>query len=355
MPFATPAIDAIRDNLLRDIRNLLPNADTGNDSDYFVRASSVASSVEGLYQHQQWIVRQIFPDSADTDYLEQHAGLRGITRKPGTAASGQISFTGTVGAAIPIGTQAKTAIGVLYATTAAGVVDALGTVSVAAAALTPGISGNQTAGTALTLIAPPAGVASQASIVSMAAGTDVETDAALLARLLDLIRRPPAGGNKYDYRKWALEVAGVSQAFVYPLRRGVGTVDVVITSANGLPSAQLLTDVQAHIDDVRPVTAKDSLVLAPTLLATDITARVTLAGITLVAATTQITAALTAYFAGLAPGDTAYKSRLEAIISDITGVKDRIVTAPAANVVPVVDATRVEWVRLGAITVTEPV
>lgn len=26
-----------------------------------------------------------------------------------------------------------------------------------------------------------------------------ETDAALLARLLDYIRRPPAGGNKYDY------------------------------------------------------------------------------------------------------------------------------------------------------------
>jgi hypothetical protein len=33
----------IRADMLRDIRNLLPEADVGPDSDYFIRASSVAS------------------------------------------------------------------------------------------------------------------------------------------------------------------------------------------------------------------------------------------------------------------------------------------------------------------------
>ena len=77
MPLSTPDFETIRGALLRDLQNLRADADVGPDSDFFVRASSVASAVEGLYQHQSWIARQIFPDSADRDYLEQHARVRG--------------------------------------------------------------------------------------------------------------------------------------------------------------------------------------------------------------------------------------------------------------------------------------
>uniref|UniRef100_UPI0032B60DD4 baseplate J/gp47 family protein n=1 Tax=Escherichia coli TaxID=562 RepID=UPI0032B60DD4 len=73
---------------------------------------------------------------------------------------------------------------------------------------------------------------------------------------LDILRRPPAGGNKYDYKRWALEVDGVTSAYVEPLRRGLGTVDVAITSANDLPSQELINAVLAHIEEVRPVTAR---------------------------------------------------------------------------------------------------
>ncbi len=69
MPYVIPKLSKIRDDLLRDIKNLLPQADIGVDSDYYVRASSVASCVEGLYQHQSWIVKQIFPDTADTEFF----------------------------------------------------------------------------------------------------------------------------------------------------------------------------------------------------------------------------------------------------------------------------------------------
>lgn len=51
MPFTIPSFSAIRDALLRDLKNQLPDADVGPDSDYFIRATSVASAVEGLYQH----------------------------------------------------------------------------------------------------------------------------------------------------------------------------------------------------------------------------------------------------------------------------------------------------------------
>lgn len=350
MPFIVPTFATIRDALLRDLKNQLPDADTGPDSDYFIRATSVASAVEGLYQHQAWIVRQIFPDTADREYLELHARVRGLTRKVAVAAQGQIRVTGTPGAVVPAGLLAK--LGEQsYLTTSASMVAANGVATVTAIASNAGTAGNAQADAGVELTAAPAGVTSQAVIVLMTGGVDAESDGELLARLLELIRRPPAGGNRYDYRRWALEVPGVTAAYVYPLRRGLGTVDVVITSASVLPSAATIAAVQDYIDDVRPVTAKNSLVLAPTLKVVNVSVAVALDGLTLADATTQIEAAAGSYFNLLAPGETAIKSRIEALVSDISGVVDRAVTLPAANVVPVVDASVVEWCRLGTVTV----
>ena len=350
MPFTVPAFASIRDALLRDIKNQLPDADTGADSDYFIRATSVASAVEGLYQHQSWIVRQIFPDTADREYLELHARVRGLSRKPAVAAQGVLQVTGTPGAALPAGLTARRGEQ-SYVTTRAAAIDAAGKASVAIAAASAGTVGNVGIDTTVELTAAPSGVSSQAVLHDMTGGVDEESDSELLARLLELIRRPPAGGNKYDYRRWAMEVAGVSAAYVYPLRRGLGTVDVVITAGGALPSDATLAAVQAHIDDLRPVTARNSLVLAPTPKTIDIDIRVSLSGLTLPAAQAQIQTALAGYFNQLAPGDSVIRSRIEALVSDLPGVVDRAIVQPTANVVPLVDAGKVEWVRLGNVTV----
>lgn len=83
--------------------------------------------------------------------------------------------------------------------------------------------------------------------------------------MLERIRRPAAGGNKYDYKAWALDVdGGVEAAFVYPLRRGLGTVDIAITSNNDLPSDETVRQAQLILMVVRPVTAKGSFVIKPT-------------------------------------------------------------------------------------------
>lgn len=104
-------------------------------------------------------------------------------------------------------------------------------------------------------MAAPAGVATECRL-TVQGGTDRESDASLLARLLEIIRRPPAGGNRYDYKNWALSVDGVTSAYVYPLRRGLGTVDIAITSADGVSSEETVRRVQAYIDEMRPVTQK---------------------------------------------------------------------------------------------------
>lgn len=351
MAFTTPDQDNIKANILRDILGLLSSADVGEDSDFNIRASAVSAAIEGLYQYQQWIVRQIFPDKADTALMEVHAALRKITRKNANYATGSITFTGTPAAAVPISTEVKTLQGITYLTTAAGVIGGGGTVDIAAKASVAGISGNIDAGTALILTAAPAGINADAVIVTMLGGTDIETNEALLARLLFVLRNPPASGNKADYKRWAEEVDGCDAAFVYPLRRGAGTTDVIITSGSGLPSLQLINDVTAHIDEERPCGVNTLTVLAPLLLTQDFNIEVKLSGIDLTLATGLIDAALDSYYANLLPGDTFIKSVVEALISDIVGITDRAIITPAANVIPTVDQTAVEWCRKGTVTV----
>lgn len=350
MPFTIPSFTDIRDTLLRDIANQLPSADTGPDSDLFIRAASVASAVEGLYQHQAWIVRQIFPDTADTEYLELHAAVRGLTRKRAVSASGLIRFTGIPGTMVPSG-QSGTVNKQSYITTADSTLDATGKADIPAAAAVSGTAGNQPAGTIIQLSAIPAGIDSQATIIDMTGGTEQESDSELLARLLELIRRPPAGGNKYDYRRWAMNIPGVTAAYVYPLRRGLGTVDVVITAAGTLPSAETIAAVQAYINEVRPVTAKDCYVLAPTLLQVYIKTAILPHNITLDEAENKIKTALTAYFAQLIPGETVIKSRIEAIISDLIGIADRNLLSPAVNIIPRVNENVIEWATPGNVEV----
>ncbi|HHV7522997.1 TPA: baseplate J/gp47 family protein [Burkholderia orbicola] len=349
MPAQILTLDQIRANVLREIRNLRADADVGQDSDYFVRASGVASALEGLYEHQAWVARQIFPDTADEDNLILHARLRGIERKPPVTASGKARLDGKPGTPVASGLNAKFRDGTAYVTTSGGMIDAAGHLVVDVAAITPGVVGNRQDGELLTLTVPPIGVDAVLTIVQLRGGTEIESLDSLLNRLLLRIRRPPAGGNKYDYWQWAMEVPGVSAAYVYPLRRGLGTVDIVIVTLDGLPSENVLKAAQAHIDDQRPVRAKDTRVIMPTVKRYDVTAALKLDGITLDAAREVMTPNLKAYSATLAPGEPAIRNRIGGVINDTTGVTDYVLDSPAGNVVPAVNEHVIEWCQLGKV------
>ncbi len=352
MPYTTPDYLAIRDAILRDVANQIPGANVNADGDYAIRANAVAAAIEGLYQHQQWMARQILPDTADSDFLERWASLYGLSRLVASAATGSVDFSGTPATAVPIGTEVRTVAGVAYQTTAPGVLSGGGTATIAAQAVAAGAAGNIADNTALTLTSAPAGVDSTALSGAMTGGADAESDAELLTRLLTRIQLPPHGGAAHDYLAWALSVPGVAAAYVYPSRRGLGTVDVVITADGGLPGAPLIAAVQAVIDAERPVTA-DALVFGPTAVPVAVTGILTLAsGYLLADVSAAIATALAAYFATLKPGDTVYLNRIRAVISDTAGVVDFVLSAPAANVTTLVDDTHTQLATLGAITLT---
>lgn len=255
MPFQK-TFDELLNAILTDYRNQFPEADTSKGSLIFIRATATASALWGLYQHQQWIATQAFPDTADIEALEHHAWLRGVTRKAG------------------------------------------------------------------------------------------ETPAALLSRLLDYLRRPPAGGNKYDYVKWALEITNVVAAYPIPLGQGLGSVDVVIVAdktatGSDIPTQELLDEVKSYIEDLRPVTAKYTRVLPPTILTQDVTISAT----GLNANKPQIAADVAAYLNSFTPGQTLYLSQL-VNTALVNGADDAVVNLPVANVVP----TTTQMIRAGEIS-----
>lgn len=350
--FITPTLNEIRDHILRDMVSLEPNADVSVDSDNYTRASSLAAVAEGVYAHQKWAIKQFFPDTADSEFLEKHASLRGIKRRNATYASGLgLEVFGNAGAKIEVGKQVMTADGRFYEVIEAGTISASST-TLKVRSLSTGANQNIITSTPANFTSAPAGVQTACTLREIFGGTDAESDSSLLERLLNRIRRPPAGGNRYDYKEWALDVDGVEAAFVYPLRRGLGTVDIVITSNNDLPSDETVNKVQAYIDEVRPVTAKEAKVIKPTARRINFNIQVKLSGVSLSAITAEIKTALGDYFNQLAPADSVIVSQCEAIVSDLIGVVDRKITSPLTNLQADL-SQNVEWFRLGTVSVEE--
>lgn len=351
--FIVPTLEEIRASILRDYQTYYPNADTSEDSDAYARASSLAACAEGIYAHQKWLIKQFFPDTADTEFLEKHAGLRGLRRRNATYAAGKgATISGNPDAVIAVGLQIKTEDGRFYETTESAVISAAGSVVVAVRSLATGAAQNIKTATKGSFMAAPVGVSTDIVLNDVVGATNAESDSSLLERLLNKIRRPAAGGNRYDYKDWALEVDGVEQAYVYPLRRGLGTVDIAITADNGVPSDDTVRRAQEYIDQERPVTAKESKVVKPDVTKVNFNIQVKISGVALNDIKTAIRNALTDYFNGLIPGDDLIVSQCEAVVSDLIGVVDRRFIAPNANRKADV-INKIEWFRLGEITVTE--
>lgn len=251
------SFDDLLNGILTDYRNQFPDIDISQGSLVFIRSACLASALWGLYKYQEYISRQIFPDTADTGNLEHHAWTYGISRVSG------------------------------------------------------------------------------------------EDDSELLMRVLNRIRKPPAGGNKNDYEQWALSVDTVKAAYCYPLANGDGTVDVVIladeSTGSEIPTQTLLNEVAAYIDTVRPVTHSQVSVVAPVIDTQAVTMTVTGTNVN----TASIAADITALLSGMAPDQALYRAQLSAAAIN-NGAMNVTITIPAADVSPIAH----HMIRPGVISVT---
>lgn len=330
--FDRPTLQTLVDRVRADMLARMMVDDTLRRADAEVYARVMSAAAHSLYGFIDYVSRQILPDTADGDWLDRHASLW-LTqpRKPASAATGTATFTGTNGAVVPVGAVLQALDGTQFATTAGGTV-AAGVLVLAIQASAGGAAGNRSAGEPLGLVSPIAGVQATATAGEVSGGADVETDDALRARVLARIRQAPHGGAAADYTTWALEVPGVTRAWVYPEWDQPGSVALTFVrddDASPIPDAGEVATVQTYVDARRPVTA-DLTVFAPTAVPLNLT-------IDLVPDTAEVRAAVAAELADFIrreaePGGTIYRSRLVEAISSAAGEAHHILSVPAADV-----------------------
>jgi len=302
------------------------------------------------------LVELFFVVSSEGPFLDLRVNERGVIRKPGVASTGSISFARTtpspIATDIQPGTVFSTLDGSVSVTTNADAQfpSAWENGTVAVTCSTVGVAGNLAAGTQLQIVGPaPSGLQTiTVATGGLTGGVDVESDDLLRAWYLTTVQNPVDGGTPADYQVWADEVVGVTGVSVFPLARGNGTVDVVV-SANGIPAASLVSQVQTVLSANRPVGA-DAQAKAPTAHNIDVTMTVTPnAGFTFATLQPLANQAIVNYLDAVAIGGVVRVSAILDAVYKVTGVLDCSISAPAANVA----LAQEELAVPGTITITQ--
>lgn len=190
-------------------------------------------------------------------YLDDLAATYRVFRLAATQAGGLVTFSGPEGTTIAAGTTVSAEPTSeegeqppeFVVTTAGTIAAGKSEIELPVVAVEPGAASNVAANAISVVVSTLAGV-EVINAEAIGGGSDVETDEALLERLLEAFEGR-AGGRKSDYRAWAREVEGVGRATVIANWQGAGTVLVVISDAEGNPaSPETVETLQRVLDPV---------------------------------------------------------------------------------------------------------
>lgn len=306
------------------------------DCDLSVRLYAAAAQLQALGIQADWVLDQSFPQTAQGEYLDYHAQMRGITRTAATKAAGTIRFSvrqaNTSDLVIGSGTVCMTADEVRFQTTAETVLAAGElTADAPAEALEAGRNGNAAAGTVRILTACPVGITGCTNPAAFTGGSDQEDDESLRERIIESYQRLPNGANAAWYEQTAMSHAGVAAARAVGRARGLGTVDVYIATEAGVPGAELIGAVQADLQERREI-AVDVQVKSPEAEEVDVTAEIAVReGADFAAVKAAVEAALAGFFTGRRLGCPVLLAEIGDLIYHVNGVANYRLTAPAAD------------------------
>ena len=322
--------------------------------DSAVRLYALAAELQSLLMQADWVLDQSFPQTAQGTYLDYHAETRALTRLPAAKATGVLRFSAPSAAVtdyeIDAGSVAMTSGGVRFETTEkATLAKGKNYVDVPAIAVEAGANGNAIAGAIHLMSVYPVGITQCENPEAFSGGSDEESDEKLRERVLESYKRLPNGANAAFYEQEAMRFPTVASAKAVGRARGIGTVDVYVSTHAGAPEEKLLGEIAAALQKKREI-AVDVAVKAPTERTIPVRAELTAEqGWTMQEITDAATAALQAYFTGERLGEAVYTAKLASILYGVEGVKNCHLLAPEADV----SVSATELPVLGAVTLTE--
>ncbi|WP_256831736.1 baseplate J/gp47 family protein [Pseudomonas sp. Pse1] len=332
MQYETPTLPALIKRIEADFERNAPDALRRGDAKVTSRA--LGGAAYGIYGYQDWIARQSNPATCDEDMLLRWAAWRlEGGRNLAVAAKGGAVVVGAVGALVDADQVYQLPDGRRYVVMeTARLVDGSATLKLRAE--TAGVTGNVQGGT-LTAVTPVIGVSATAAIGSdgIVGGTDLESIEALRLRVQAAFKNPSKVGNGEDFVEWALEVPGVTRAWALPRWMGPGTFGLAFVRDGDpdiIPTPEQVTEVQAYLEQKRPVTA-EVYALGAVPRALNFNLRVHPDSTALRAAIERSLRVLIDDEGG--PGQTLLATHIHSAISNTAGENDHTLIAPAGDVV----------------------
>ena len=217
----------------------------------------------GIY-HQlsgdlDFLSRQIFPDTAEGEYLREHWSAK-VPPLYATTAAGNVEASGLPNRSIPSGLLFSAASGEHYYAEKSHRLDEQGKSVISVKAQNPGAQANLTAGEKLKIISSiPTGVDSTVIVAAsgISGGSDAETDEEYQARVLASLRNPNRYGKRGDFALWAMDASPeVSSAWEFYNFGVFGAVLVQVLNGNqmsGVHPVENVSEVQNYISSVAPL------------------------------------------------------------------------------------------------------
>ena len=287
-------------------------------------------------------------------HLDGHHPDAAVSAARAAKAAGVLRFSAPSAAVtdyeIDAGSVAMTSGGVRFETTEKATLAKGETyVDVPASAVEAGASGNAIASAIHLMSVYPVGITQCVNPEAFSGGSDEESDEKLRERVLESYKRLPNGANAAFYEQEAMSFPNVAAAKAVGRARGIGTVDVYVSTHAGAPDEKLLGEIEAVLQKKREI-AVDVEVKAPTEKTVNMSAELTAEqGWTMQEITDAATAALQAYFTGERLGEAVYTAKLANILYGVEGVKNCHLLTPSADV----SVSATELPVLGTVTITE--
>lgn len=261
-------IDQVRQEMVADYESFISEA-TGQTVTLersSVHRMELYAAAAQIYQAMQYIDRQgkqnILKYSY-SDFLDNLAIFKGVTRNPATAATTTLRFTLSAerdtATGIPQGTRVSTAGSIYFATDVYAEIPAGSTtVDVPATCTVAGTDGNGFAvGELSTIVDPIPYVASVTNTTATEGGAEIESDDDLAERVFLAPGAYSTAGPEDGYLYHAKAYSAAIGDVVATSNQAAGTVDIVFIMADGsTPGEEMIEGLEGYLQGktIRPMT-----------------------------------------------------------------------------------------------------
>lgn len=205
-----------------------------------------AAELAIAYIELAYLLDRAFPDTATGDDLTKKCQERSIFRTAATCAVRKGYFEKADGTGCELKTGTRFSGDDLNFV----VTERISAGQYKLTSETAGKAGNEYIGTLFPIDYVPALAAARLADI-LIPGEDEENDTDLRARYYASLQMQPFGGNIADYKTKVELIPGVGAAKIIPIWNGGGTVKIIVIDSDfGVPSSELVQNIQEEVDPV---------------------------------------------------------------------------------------------------------